>query len=61
MDVGALNIRMFENNIGLVAIAHFLHILLRHFYKLPIADLIRRIRVQRYMANWFFRSDIGGK
>ena len=61
MDMGALNIGMLENDIGLVAIPHALHILLRHFHELPIADPIRRIRVQRYVAHRLFRFDICGQ
>src|SRR5690606_39757045 len=61
MDMGTLNIGMLKNDIGLVAIPHALHILLRHFHELPIADPIRRIRVQRYVAHWLFCSDICGQ
>src|SRR5690554_3684019 len=54
----AINIRMLENNIRLVPVAHTLHILLSHFGKLLIADLIQRIWVQRNMAYRFYRFDI---
>ena len=44
MNMRAVNVRMLENNIRLTAVTHTLHILLSHFGKLFIADLIRRMK-----------------
>src|SRR5690554_8239973 len=46
MDMCAVNVRMFENNIGLIAVTHTFHILLCHFRKLLIAYLVFRVGVQ---------------
>ena len=46
MDMRSVNVRMFENDLRLIAVSHTFHIHSSHFHKLLIADLIRRIWVQ---------------
>src|SRR5690606_17028401 len=58
MDMRAINVRMLENDIGLIAVTHTLHILLSHFGKLFIANPIRRIWVQRNMPYHLFRFNV---
>ncbi|CPA30053.1 Uncharacterised protein [Mycobacterium tuberculosis] len=46
MDMHSVNVRMFENNIRLISVAHTFHIFLCHFRKLLIAYLVFRVWVQ---------------
>lgn len=46
MDMRPVNVRMFEDDIRLIAVTHTFHIFLCHFRKLFIANLVFRVGVQ---------------
>ena len=49
MQMLSVDVFMFEDNVGLVAVTHTLHILPGDFLELPVGQLVFRRRVQRYM------------
>ncbi|MNT73154.1 hypothetical protein D3C72_2118250 [compost metagenome] len=59
MNVNPIYISMLKYHERLFCVTHFLHILLRQLFKLFITYLILRIRIQRYMQDWFFSLSIG--
>ena len=59
MEVLPVDILMFEDNVGLVAITHTFHIFLRNVPELIVSQSVFRQRVQRGVEDRIGRPAIG--
>ena len=59
MQMPSVDILMFEDNVGLLSVAHFLHVFICNLPELFIGQLIFGRWVQRYMEYRITRAPIG--
>ena len=58
MDMGIVCITMLVSNVGLVAISHLLHIILRQFRQLFIGQLVLRCRAECNVQDGLLRVPV---
>ena len=58
MDMGIVCITMLVSNVGLVAISHLLHVILRQFHQLFIGQFVLRCRAECNVQDGLLRVPV---